>query len=162
MASKHLESYLNDHLAGSSMAVELLANVAATYAGTETQAFATALREDVIADRKVLEDLIAKLGFSQSMPRKASAWIGEKMAQLKLRWDDPASGSFRLFESMEATSLGIEGKRVLWKALADASAANMQLVGPDYEHLMARAQEQRDRVETVRKSAAVEALGAVL
>jgi hypothetical protein len=158
MASKHLATYLNDHLAGSVTAIELLAYLASAYAGSDIAQFATTLREDVIADRKVLEELMERLGVPQSAPRKASAWIVEKMAQLKLRWDDPAGGSFRLFEAMEAVSLGIEGKRVLWRALAAAAQDNAALLGLDYEQLIQRAEAQRERVEPVRIKAAVEAL----
>jgi hypothetical protein len=43
------------------------------------------------------------------------------MTELKLRFDDPNAGPLRLFESLEALSLGIEGKRSLWIALTAAA-----------------------------------------
>jgi hypothetical protein len=43
------------------------------------------------------------------------------MSGLKLGIDDPPSGLLLLFESLEALSLGIEGKRSLWIALLDVT-----------------------------------------
>jgi hypothetical protein len=43
-----------------------------------------------------------RLNIDQSRTRKASAWLGEKMTELKLRFGDPKDGTLRLFESLEA------------------------------------------------------------
>jgi hypothetical protein len=91
-----------------------------------------------------------RLEISESRTRKASAWFTEKMTELKLRLDDPKEGSLRLFESLEALSLGIEGKRSLWIALIAAAEQSPSLRILDYERLEERAQEQRDRVENLR------------
>jgi hypothetical protein len=56
----------------------------------------------VAADRDELEDLMKRLNIDQSRTRKASAWLGEKMTELKLRFGDPKDGTLRLFESLEA------------------------------------------------------------
>lgn len=159
MAHKHLATYLNDHLAGSTVALELLAHVASAYAGTDVERVAVALRAEVDADRKELEGLMMRLEIGQSTPRKASAWLGGKLAQLKMQLDDPSAGELRLLESMEALSLGIEGKRLLWAAL-QAATEDPALCGPDYGRLEQRAREQRDRVEAVRVDAARAALRA--
>ena len=58
---------------------------------------------------------------AESRTRKATAWLTEKVTELKLRLDDPAGGALRLLEALEAVSLGIEGKRALWRALAAAA-----------------------------------------
>src|SRR5215207_2466754 len=121
MSHKHLATYLNDHLAGAITAIDLLSHLESAYAGAEPAGWAAALRADVEADRRELEGLMARWGVSQSPPRKASAWVGEKLAELKLRLDDPSAGPFRLMETTEALSLGIEGKRSLWRALAAAA-----------------------------------------
>jgi hypothetical protein len=51
-------------------------------------------------------------------------------------------------------SVGIEGKRLLWLALAAAAADTPGLVGTDYGRLERRAEEQRRGVETLRLEAA--------
>ena len=158
MAREHIATYLNDHLAGATGAIELLEHLEKEHAGTEVGRLAAGLRADVEADRQALKSLMERLEVAQSRTRKAAAWLGEKAAELKLRLDDPAGGSLRLFESLEALSLGIEGKKSLWRALATAAEEAPDLQVADYEELIRRAEEQRNRVETARLEAARRAL----
>jgi hypothetical protein len=158
MADEHLTKYLNDHLAGSVVALELLDHLSATHSKTELGTFFRQLRFDIAADRDALQELMERLDIGESRTRKASAWLTEKMTELKLAFDDPKDGSLRLFESLEALSLGIEGKRSLWIALIAAAEKSPSLRLVDYESLKQRAQEQRDRVEKLRIETAQQAL----
>ncbi|HSF43371.1 MAG TPA: hypothetical protein VLT87_26460, partial [Thermoanaerobaculia bacterium] len=63
-----------------------------------------------------------------------------------------------LLEALDALSLGIEGKKILWRALAAAAEDAPALQGVDYEGLTRRAEEQRRRVEALRLDAARRAL----
>jgi hypothetical protein len=150
----HLATYLNDHLAGSSAAFELLDLLEAEHAKTPIATLAAGLREDVSADRRELEALMTRLGIAQSGPRKAAGWLAEKSAEFKLRLDDPGGGNLRLLEIFEALSLGIEGKRLLWRSLKTAAVYNPELQGTDYATLERRADEQRIGVEPFRMGAA--------
>jgi hypothetical protein len=158
MADEHIATYLNDHLAGSVVALELLDHLMATHSEADLTAFFRQLRADIAADRDELEGLMQSLNISESRTRKASAWMAEKVTELKLRFDDPEGGPLQLFESLEALSLGIEGKRSLWIALTAAAETTPSLRILDYERLKQRAQEQRDRVETLRIDTARQAL----
>jgi glycine/D-amino acid oxidase-like deaminating enzyme len=64
----------------------------------------------------------------------------------------------RLLESVEAVALGIDGKLALWRSLSAAAEINAELRGVDYGQLSQRAEEQRERAEKVRLSAAKTAL----
>jgi hypothetical protein len=158
MGNEHIATYLNDHLAGSVIALELLDHLIATYSEADLTAFFRQLRADIAADRDELQGLMKHLDIGESRTRKASAWLAEKMTELKLRLDDPKAGALRLFESLEALSLGIEGKRSLWIALTAAAEKTPLLRILDYERLKRRAQEQRDGVEKLRIETASEAL----
>lgn len=158
MADNHIATYLNDHLAGAVAGLEILEHLEAAHAGTPLEGFLRELRTEIEADRQELETLMERLSVSESRTRKASAWVAEKFAELKLRLDDSASGDFRLFESLEALSLGIEGKKSLWKALAAAAENAPALRLTDYERLERRAEEQRNRVEAARLEAAKKSL----
>jgi len=158
MADEHIATYLKDHLAGSTVALELLEHLEAAHAGTDVGRFAAELRADVAADRRELEGLMESLQIKESRTRKASAWLSEKMTELKLRLDDPADGALRLLEALEAVSLGIEGKLGLWRALAATAEGAPSLQGFDYARLAQRAVDQRSRVETARLDAAKRAL----
>jgi Skp family chaperone for outer membrane proteins len=158
MAKEHLATYLNDHLAGSVVALELLDHLESSYSESELNALFKQLRDDIDADQDELKNLMKRLDLAESRTRKASAWFTEKITELKLRLDDPKGGSLRLFESLEALSLGIEGKRSLWMTLIVVAENSPALGTLDYERLVRRAQEQRDRVETRRIETARKAL----
>ena len=158
MADEHIATYLNDHLAGSEAALELLEFIKAEQSGTSMESFIAELRADIIADRQELEVLMVRLNVSQSRTRKATAWIGEKVTELKLHLDDPAGGPLRLLEALEALALGIHGKWSLWQALAAAAEDTPALQLGDYERLAKRAEEQRNKVEAARLATAKEAL----
>jgi hypothetical protein len=158
MANEHIATYLNDHLAGSVVAIELLEHLESTHCESELGAFFKQLRTEVAADRDELQQMMERLDIGESRTRKASAWLAEKMTELKLRFDDPKDGPLRLFESLEALSLGIEGKRSLWIALKAAAEQSPSLRILDYERLTQRAQEQRNRVEIQRIDIAKKAL----
>jgi hypothetical protein len=158
MPRDHLATYLNDHLAGAVAAIELIEQLERAHAGTPVARALVALRADIEADRATLESLMSRLHVTESRPRKAAAWLAERLAWLKLRLDDAGHGGFRLFESLEAVSLGIEGKLSLWRTLAAIATDVPEVSGIDYGMLMERATNQRGRVEALRLGAAQEAL----
>ena len=154
MANEFLATYLNDHLAGSLAAVELLEHLEAAYAETTLASFFAELRREISADRKELQRLMNRLQIEESLPRKVSAWLAGKVTELKLRLDDSSRGPLRLLESLEVLGLGIYGKLALWRALGAAVDLSPALRDFDCERLAQRAEEQRRRVEVVRLEAA--------
>jgi hypothetical protein len=160
MANEGLATYLNDHLAGSVVALELLAHLEGAYDGSPDEQSIAALRAEIEADRQVLEDLMARLGIAESRPRQATAWLAGKVSELKLLVDDPGQGALRRLEGLEAVSLGIEGKVLLWQTLGALAEEIPGLGQRDYTDLTRAARDQRARVEKLREQAAREALGA--
>jgi hypothetical protein len=156
MAKEHLEIYLNDHLAGSVVALELLEDLERE--GTGIAKTLADLRAEIEADRQELLALMKRLGVEESRSRKVSAWLTEKVARIKMRVDDKATGALRLLESLEAVGIGIHGKLALWLALSAAAEVNPELRGVDYERLAQRANDQRTRLEVLRLNAAKAAL----
>jgi hypothetical protein len=158
MSAAHLAVYLHDHRAGAAAAVELLHHLEQAHPDTAIARFAAALRIEVEADVRELEGLMSRLGIAPSLARNAGAWLTAKIAELKLRIDDPAAGALRLLESLETLALGIEGKRALWGALAALTEENAALSATNYARLTQRAEAQRSLVEAQRLSAARAAL----
>jgi hypothetical protein len=159
MANANLATYLNDHLAGSTGAIDLIEHVLAVEEGASIRPFLAELHADVLADRQQLEALMEQLAIDKSRSRQAMAWITEKVARVKLRLDDPRDGALQLLESLEAIAIGIAGKQALWQALQAAVERAPELQGPDYEQLVRRAEEQHRRVEAARLQAATAAFG---
>jgi hypothetical protein len=150
----HLSAYLNDHLAGSVAALELIEHLAKNYPDTTLETFLADLHAEISADQDVLRDLLHTFDAKESSVRKAGAWIAEKLAQVKLGLSGSEVGGTGLLEALEGLALGITGKQLLWRALASASEVMPQLAGLDYQHLEDRARGQRERVEEKRLAAA--------
>lgn len=159
MSNDNLSVYLNDHLAGSVAGLEILDQLCDLLKDHAFAAEIASLRAEVASDRDALEGIIERLEFTPSRVRKASGWLAEKAVAVKLLVDDPKGGPLRIFESLEALSLGIEGKRSLWKALASVSGRYPPIKLREIELLHERAVDQRQRVESMRLGMAQEAFG---
>lgn len=149
-----LTNYLNDHLAGSVGALELLDRLIDTYSEKPLEHFFRNLREDIQHDQEQLKGLMQKLGADESAVRKAGAWLVEKLSRAKIGLSEEAQGEVGLLLALEALVLGITGKRSLWRALQSASRTVPQLARLDYAALENRAIEQCERVEAKRLDAA--------
>jgi hypothetical protein len=158
MSKEHLSTYLNDHLVGANLAVEILDHL--TSEAPSLSASLIALKAEIEEDREQLKALMASHHIEESRVRKAGSWIVEGLAELKLEVDDDAKGRLRRLERLEALAIGIDGKIALWRALDAAVSSNTDIGGLDYEHLSQRGQDQRARVEVLRLQAAREALAA--
>jgi len=146
----HLTEYLNDHLAGSVGALELLDRLVETYEGKPLERFLRDLRDDIHSDQEQLKNLIHKLGATESAVRKAGAWVVEKLSRSKLDLGNGSPEEFGLLLALETLVLGITGKRSLWRALKAASRTVPELARLDYAGLEKRAIEQCERVEAKR------------
>jgi hypothetical protein len=146
--SEALVTYLNDHLGGAQIAVQLLEAMRDQHDDEDFRQFAGALLPEVEADERTLRQMTEKVGSAPSAAKRAGGWILEKAARLKL--GHTGSTNFELFESLELLALGIHGKLCLWKALQAVSAADARLRAYDFESLIRRAQEQYGEVETRR------------
>jgi hypothetical protein len=155
MNTKHLGTYLNDHLAGSVAALELFKRLKSANAGTPRGQVFVDLLQEIERDQTALRDLLKELDFRESPIRQAGAWLAEKFV-LKLLAENPGDKLVRL-EQLEALALGIQGKRALWLAL-NAVAPQAPLFEPvDLMRLVQRAKEQHECVETIRLDAARDA-----
>ena len=152
--SKYVRIYLNDHLGGSTMGIELVKRIANEYEGSELGAFASALTREIDEDREALREIMGRLGASTDQAKVAIGWVSEKFGRLKpngeLREDSPLSPLVEL----EGLSLGIEGKRSLWIALAEEDTLAERIGRERLQQLIARAEDQRERVEQHRRAAA--------
>lgn len=157
MSARNLDIYLNDHLAGSVAALELLTHLKSNYAGTGRKHFLAGIHDEIEHDQQELKRICERLHVTKSGPRRAAAWLTEKVAQIKLWVDDSSNSSLRWLEAMEVLALGIEGKRALWDGLARIPSTS-ELQDVRFDDLKRRADDQRQRVEVVRLEFVREAL----
>ena len=149
---KELDSYLNDHLAGSVSALELIEHWAHLHDGKPLGVFFSQIDTEIRADQNVLRNLMHRLGVGESSLRKAGAWTAEKLGRVRLMIAGAEQGSLGLVLSLEGLIMGIVGKKLLWRSLAAANLAEVN--GYDFRELERRAEQQIDRIETERIRAA--------
>lgn len=152
---KELDSYLNDHLAGSVGALELLEHWAHLHDGKPLGAFFSEIEAEVRADQNTLRNVMNSLGIKESAVRKAGAWVAEKVGRARLTIAGAEPDSLGLVLTLEGLILGIVGKKLLWRALAAANL--LQLSGYDFEGLRRRAEQQIEQIEAQRVRAVREA-----
>jgi hypothetical protein len=155
-----LDIYLNDHLAGATVGVELSRRAAKSNRGTPSGEFLERLHHEIAEDRRTLLAVVRALGVDISPAKPTLAWIAEKAGRLKLngrlRGYSPLS---RLIE-LEGLEAGVAGKRSLWQALARAFPDDARLARFDFDELIARAERQLQGTREQRLNAAREALAA--
>ena len=99
-----------------------------------------------------------RLGARRDPLKQWAGWLAEKAGRLKLngrlRGYSPLS---RVLE-LEVLVLGIEGKRMLWRALGEVAASDPRLDGVDLSGLLRRADGQRRLLDRQRARAAAVAL----
>ena len=157
MADKPMDTYLNDHLAGSVMAIELAERTIRENEGGSVAARLSPLVEQIREDQTVLKGVIERLGRGESSLKKAGAWLAEKAGRVKLGGTDEPGDLSRL-EVLEMLTTGVHGKRALWRALRVVAARYEELRGLDLDLLERRAVEQHDELESMRLEAAKAAL----
>jgi len=156
--SENLGTYLNDHVAGSVLALELLDHLIDLPEAPDRKLLAQ-LRIEIQEDQDALRQLLRSVGAKESTARKAAAWLTEKLGRAKLRIDESGSGELRMLEGLETLALGIQGKLALWRSLAILRDAVPPLKTLDLGRLQSRALEQFERVDRLRLDAVRRILG---
>jgi hypothetical protein len=148
---KDLDSYLNDHLAGSISALELIAHWVEVHKGEPLGNFFVETEKEIKADQDTLRDVMRILGIEESKVRQAGAWVAEKVGRARLIIAGDEAGSLGLVLTLEGLIMGVTGKKLMWRALAAAKLP--QLNGYNFEDLQRRAEQQVERLEAERISA---------
>jgi hypothetical protein len=158
-ASKYLATYLNDHLAGSTFALDLAKRAASENEGTELGAFLSVLALEIEADRRALQEIMSAFGVSTDPLKQVIAWVGEKAARLKPNGQLLGYSPLSPLIELETLLLGITGKLHLWHALDEAFGDDAIPVA-SLPELIARAEQQRADVERHRVEVSRRALTA--
>jgi hypothetical protein len=153
-SDEQLETYLNDHLAGSAAGIALAKKLADNNQGTKLGDEMALVHRDIAEDREALEQLMARLEVRQHPVKDAAGRMLERLSRLRLNPALTGSDELTRLLETEALSIGIEGKLLMWLALKEAAAGNPRLAGTDFDRLIERARGQRRAVEAYRLAAA--------
>lgn len=156
---EHLQTYLQDHAAGSQVGVALVERAAKNNEGSELGAFLEQLTHEIAADQESLHSIMDAVGASRSQLKEVVANIGEKAGRLKP--NDQLTGYSPLSRvvELEGLLLGVSGKRALWEALDAVSASYPELDGAEVRALYERAEAQIEGLRTRRLQAVTIAMG---
>jgi hypothetical protein len=150
--------YLNDHLAGATVGVEVARRAANSNKGNEFGAFLQRLAGEVEEDRKVLRSVMSELGVNVNRAKQAAAWGSEKIGRLKPNGQLVGYSPLSRVVELEFLAIGITGKLGMWRAFQHV--LEVPLTSADLASLIERADRQRTDVEEYRLRAAAEAFGA--
>lgn len=152
-----LSIYMNDHLAGATVGVELARRLRSNNADDPRFGPPIAgICAEIEADRETLEGAMKQLGISRDRLKPVGAWLGEKLGRFKLNGRLTGYAPLSRLVELELLYIGLTGQIRLWRALENS-------LGPrrgelDFAQLAERAAGQRARVEELHLSAAALAL----
>lgn len=152
-----LAIYLNDHLAGATLGVELARRLRAS--NEDDREFGPALGEicaEVETDRETLKAVMDRLGIGKSRLKPAAAVLGERLGRLKLNGRLWGYSPLSRLDELELLQIGVVGKRRLWRALEHTHTD--ELAGFEPGALAERATSQLRRLEALHLRAASLAL----
>jgi hypothetical protein len=146
-----LAIYLNDHLAGATAGVETARRTRAGNEGTELGEPLATLCGEIEADRETLEAIMAELDVARSRFKPALGWLAEKLGRAKLNGQLRGYSPLSRVVELEGLLIGIAGKLRLWSLLDELVG---ERISPDLPSLIARAEDQRARLEALQLHAA--------
>jgi len=156
MSKKLLSIYLNDHLAGATVGLELARRARGANEGTPLGEMLAGLEREIDEDRDSLKALMSKLGVREDPLKVAAGWAAEKAGRLKLNGQLTGYSPLSRLVELEGLYVGVTGKLSLWKNLE--ATKGERVGGIDIAALSKRAESQRRRLAPARRKAAEEAI----
>jgi len=117
--SKYLGIYLNDHLAASTLGVELGKRAAREHAATGLGPFLQSLAREIDEDRESLRMLMRDLGVPEQRAKLALGWSAEKLGRLKPNGHVLSRSPLTPLVELDGLALVVFGNRQMWLALAE-------------------------------------------
>lgn len=155
-----LAIYLNDHLAGATLGVELTKRALKSNRGDDLGTFLQRLLVEIEEDKRSLEQLMGSLGVKKSVVKRRAAVVVERLGRLKLNGRVTSYSPLSRVLELEGLTMGVHAKLSLWRNLRDATDVTNRVAAVDLEHLIARAEKQLAGLEEQRAGAARRAFAA--
>lgn len=151
-----IATYLNDHLAGATVGVELARRARGENEGSPLGDFLTDLTAEIEQDRETLREVMAALDVGPDRLKQSLAWGGEKLGRLKPNGSLLGYSPLSRVVELEGLVLGVSGKLAAWRLLGELD--DPRLAGFDFPALATRAESQLERLERHRMAAGRQAL----
>jgi hypothetical protein len=158
-ADQLLAIYLNDHLAGATAGTRRVREMARVLNESQLGPELSALADEIASDRAELEDIMRGLGVPVRRYKIQLSTVAELAGRLKPNGYVVRRSPLSTLVELEALRLGIEGKASGWRTLRGIAEDDDRLSAQRLDELAARAEEQAQRVEELRKHTAAAIFG---
>jgi hypothetical protein len=158
MADKAIDVYLNDHLAGAMLGIDLAGQIQSQNDGTPLGELMKSLAPQIEQDRQTLIELTPEMDSSKNPVKQATAWIAEKASRAKFHGMTSGEPDLGTFMALETLVLGVQGKACMWRALKQVADQYPPLVSLHLDELIERADSQYEMLERERLAAGRRAL----
>ena len=149
-----LIAYLRDHLSGSDVAIGVVHRLVSTDHSAVNRPLFRRLAKEFEEDRSVVRGLLKELGASgRSLKRAVGMASGAALSVTA----GGAPGELSLLRTLEALSIGVQGKRCMWRALQELRTSPS---GMDFVELEAKAIRQWEAIEERRRDLVVRTFSA--
>jgi len=151
---RRLNLYLNDHLALMVGELGLAGRCESSNRGTPLGDFLRRLEVEIAAQKSIVSDVIRRLGGRESLPKKGTAWLAEKLGRLKLndsllRYSDLS----RVIE-LEVLSAAAQERVSLWDTLDAVTGPDERLAGFTFSFFRDQSCDHLEKLATRRRFAA--------
>ncbi|PZS38288.1 MAG: hypothetical protein DLM62_14620 [Pseudonocardiales bacterium] len=151
--------YLNDHLAGLTVEVELARRAKGAQQGSEIGAALGRLTAEIVGDRAALRDMMASLGVPVRRYKAYAAWVGEKVGRMKPNGYVRGRSPLSLVVELEALRLTVEHTALGWRTLRELAHHDGRLDIGRLDGLLDRGRRQADTLEELRARQVAEVFG---
>ncbi len=147
--SRLLGIYLNNHLTAAAGGVDLFRRVARGHAGTPLGDEVDRLAAEVEQDRSALLGLMHRLDVRVNHPMTLLGKLGERVGRLKPNGFVVRRSPVSDLVELEALRVAVCGKSAGWEMLRTVAAHDDRITREELEVLIARAEDQADRLRTL-------------
>ena len=145
---QHLKTYLQDHRAGAEAGVRLAQRCRDHAPDASMAADLARLADEIDEDRRSLAAIMAGLDIAPSATKTVAGVAAERLARLKLNGRLLRTSPLSVVLELEGLVGAVSMKRQLWVTLL-ALAGDRQAADPRLHVLLARAEDQRRRLEII-------------
>ena len=119
--------------------------------GTDDRSLFRRLAKELEEDRSVVRALLTRLGASGRSIKRAAGYASGAVLSVTAGGEP---GDLSLLRTLEALSIGVQGKRCLWRALQNLRTVPSIVHGMDFVELEAKAVRQWEAIEERRRALA--------
>lgn len=148
MTSNTIETYLQDHHAGSAAGLDAFRRVAEGHSDREVRAKVGRIAYDIAEDQRSLEGIMTAFGIKASQLKDIPARVAEKVARFKPNERVTQRSPLSDVEELEALTAAVHAKSLGWRILLEVN--DDRLDKAKLEELLNRAREQENELEELR------------